>query len=68
MGIAPLQPHGSWYRRFWYADRSPLDTLLDRALIFAVTVMALLASVTLLIRQDVDARAGTRATLIQATR
>jgi hypothetical protein len=41
MAIAPLQPHRSWYRHFWYAERSPRDTLLDRALIFAVVALLL---------------------------
>jgi hypothetical protein len=48
--LPPMQPHASWYRRYWYAQRSPLDTLLDRVLIFAMTVLALLAGMTLLNR------------------
>jgi hypothetical protein len=43
MPIAPQQPHPSWYRHFWYAERSPRDTLLDRALIFAIVALGLLA-------------------------
>lgn len=44
MAIAPQQPHPSWYRQFWYAERSPRDTLVDRALIFAIVALGLLAS------------------------
>ena len=68
MAIAPLQPHKSWYRRFWYADRSPLETLVDRALIFAVIVLTLLAGATLLDRHDTNARVATRPAFIEATR
>ncbi|MGA3401686.1 MAG: hypothetical protein ABSC95_20940 [Acetobacteraceae bacterium] len=46
--LPPLQPPASWYRRYWYARRSPVDTLVDRVLICAVAVLALLAGVTLL--------------------
>jgi hypothetical protein len=46
--MAPLQPHPSWYRRYWYARRSPLEGLPDRALIFAIVVLSLLAGATLL--------------------
>lgn len=46
--LPPMQPHASWYRRYWYAERSPLDTLVDRVLIFAIAVLALLACITLL--------------------
>ena len=52
MAIAPLQPHSSWYRRFWYADRSPLDALVDRVLTFAIIALALLAGATLLLGRD----------------
>jgi hypothetical protein len=68
MAIAPLQPHSSWYRRFWYADRSPLDTLADRALIFAIVALALLSGATLLVRHDGDPRAGNRATFTETAR
>jgi hypothetical protein len=43
MAIAPQQPHPSWYRQFWYAERSPRDTLTDRALIFAIVALGLVA-------------------------
>jgi hypothetical protein len=43
MTIAPRQPHPSWYRHFWFAERSPRDSLIDRALIFAVVALALMA-------------------------
>jgi hypothetical protein len=46
--MRPLQPPPSWYRRFWYAEQSPLDRLVDRVLIFAIAVLALLAGITLL--------------------
>jgi hypothetical protein len=55
MAIAPLQPHSSWYRRYWYAKRSPLDTLVDRALIFGIIVLMLLAGTTRLPHQNGDA-------------
>lgn len=41
MAIAPLRPHKSWYRHFWYAKRSPRDTLTDRALLFAIVALSL---------------------------
>jgi hypothetical protein len=40
MAIAPLQPHRSWYRHFWYAERSPRDTLVDRSLLFAIVALS----------------------------
>jgi len=43
MAIAPLQPHRSWYRHFWYAERSPRDTLVDRSLLFAIAALSLIA-------------------------
>jgi hypothetical protein len=43
MPIAPLQPHKSWYGNFWYAERSPRDTLADRSLLFAIVVLSLVA-------------------------
>jgi hypothetical protein len=46
--LPPMQPHASWYRRYWYAKRSPVDALLDRVLIFAIAILALLAGITLL--------------------
>jgi hypothetical protein len=50
MAIAPLQPHESWYRQFWYAERSPRDTLTDRTLIFAIVALTLIAGGMLLVR------------------
>jgi hypothetical protein len=50
MAIAPLQPHRSWYRHFWYAERSPRDTLADRSLIFGIVALGLLAGGMLLVR------------------
>jgi hypothetical protein len=68
MAIAPHKPHPSWYRRFWYADRSPLDTLVDRALTFAIVVLALLAGATWLDRHDGERRAATGLTVTEAPR
>jgi hypothetical protein len=50
MAIAPLQPHKSWYRHFWYAERSPRDTLADRTLLFAIVALSLIAGGMLLVR------------------
>jgi hypothetical protein len=44
MLIAPQQPHRSWYNHFWYAERSPRDTLTDRALLFGVVALGLLVA------------------------
>jgi quinol-cytochrome oxidoreductase complex cytochrome b subunit len=46
--MRPLQPHPSWYRRFWYAEHRPLDRLVDRVLLFAIAVLALLAGIPFL--------------------
>jgi hypothetical protein len=46
--MRPLQPPPFWYRRFWYAEQSPLDRLVDRVLIFAIAILALLAGITFL--------------------
>jgi hypothetical protein len=46
--MRPLQPPPSWYRRFWYAEHSPLDRLADRVLMFAIAVLAMLAGITFL--------------------
>jgi len=50
MAIAPLQPHRSWYRHFWYAERSPRDTLTDRSLLFAIVALSLVVGGMLLAR------------------
>ncbi len=50
MAIAPLQPHESWYRRYWYTSHSPRDTLLDRTLLFAIVALALIAGGMLVVR------------------
>ncbi len=52
MAIAPLQPHESWYQHFWYARRSPRDTLADRALLFAIVALSLIVGATYLIRHN----------------
>jgi len=46
--MRPQQPHPSWYRRFWYAEHSPLDRLVDRVLLFVIAMLALLAGSTFL--------------------
>jgi hypothetical protein len=68
MAIAPLQPHSSWYGRFWYAKRSPLDTLVNRILIFGIIVLVLLAGTTQLTRHDGDASLVIRTTITEAAR
>jgi hypothetical protein len=50
MAIAPRQPHKSWYRLFWYSERSPHDTLVDRTLIFAIVALTLVAGGMMLVR------------------
>jgi hypothetical protein len=52
MAIALRQPHKSWYRQFWYAERSPRDTLLDRTLIFAIVALSLVAAGLVWIPRD----------------
>ena len=56
MAIAPLQPHKSWYRHFWYAQRSPRNTLADRALLFAIASLSLIVGGIYLIRYNVTSR------------
>ena len=68
MAIAPLQPHSSWYGRFWYAKRSPLDTLVNRILIFGIIVMVLLAGTTRLTRHDGAATSASRMAITEAAR
>jgi len=65
MAIAPLQPHSSWYRHFWYAERSPRDTLTDRTLIFAIVALGLVVGGTLLVRHHAGPHA---VALIEAER
>jgi hypothetical protein len=57
MPIAPRRPHKSWYRHFWYAERSPRDTLADRTLIFAIVALTLLTGGMLLVRHGATPRA-----------
>ncbi len=59
MAIAPLQPHRSWYKHFWYNERSPLRTLADRVLIFAILALSLLAIGTRAQHHPPSARAMT---------
>ena len=68
MAIAPQQPHPSWYRHFWYAERSPRDTLTDRALMFAVVALALIAGGMLLVQHNAIAPSGLTSIATQAAR
>jgi hypothetical protein len=52
MAIAPLQPHKSWYRHFWYAERSPRDTLTDRTLLFGIVALSLVVGGVVLVRHS----------------
>jgi hypothetical protein len=56
MAIAPQQPHKSWYRDFWYAKRSPRDTLVDRALLFLIVALSLIVGGIYLIRHNTASR------------
>jgi hypothetical protein len=60
MAIAPLQPHKSWYRHFWYAQRSPRDTLVDRTLLFAIVALSLVVSGMLLVHHHTAAHVAGR--------
>jgi len=62
MKISPLQPHSSWYRRFWYNERSPLERLVDRVLIFVIIVLSLVAIGTTLDRQGAGPRHSSTST------
>jgi hypothetical protein len=68
MAIAPLQPHKSWYRHFWYAKRSPRDTLADRALLFAVVALSLIVGSIYLIRNNVGPRAPSQPSVAESAR
>ena len=68
MAIAPLQPHKSWYRHFWYAQRSPRDTLLDRTLIFAIIALSLVAAGLVWIPRDAARHTPTRTPATEAAR
>ena len=68
MAIAPQQPHPSWYRHFWYAERSPRDTLVDKALLFAVVALGLLACGMLVVERNAVPRAEPSLTSSRAAR
>jgi hypothetical protein len=68
MAIAPQQPHRSWYRNFWYAERSPRDTLTDRALLFGVVALGLLVAGMLLVHRNAIPYAEQAFTTAQASR
>jgi hypothetical protein len=66
MAIAPQQPHPSWYRQFWYAERSPRDTLTDRALVFALVALGLIAGGMSLVQHDAIAPPASASVGIEA--
>jgi hypothetical protein len=66
MAIAPLQPHRSWYRHFWYAERSPRDTLTDRTLWFAIVALSLVVGGILLVHHYAVPRAAGQFPVAQA--
>jgi hypothetical protein len=68
MAIAPLQPHRSWYRHFWYAERSPRDTLTDRTLLFAIVALSLVVGGILLVHHYAGPRAAGQFPVAQAAR
>jgi len=68
MSIAPQQPHRSWYRHFWYAERSPRDTLTDRALLFGIVALGLLVAGMLLVHHNAIPRSERDFTTAQAAR
>ena len=58
MAIALRQPQRSWYRHFWYAERSPRDTLVDRTLLFAIVALSLVVGGMQLVRHSAMSRAA----------
>jgi hypothetical protein len=68
MAIGPLRPHASWYRRFWYEERSPLETLVDRVLIFGILILLVLAGATRHAQHDAAPKAPGGVTLSGAGR
>jgi hypothetical protein len=66
--MAPLQPHASWYHHFWYAKRSPRDTLTDRTLIFALVALTLLAGGMQLVRHNAVPRTAVQFPAAEVTR
>jgi hypothetical protein len=68
MAIALRQPHKSWYRHFWYAQRSPSDTLADRALLFAIVALSLVVGGIYLVHHSATPRAAAPLPAVEATR
>jgi hypothetical protein len=68
MAIAPLQPHKSWYRHFWYAKRSPRDTLADRTLLFAIVALSLIVGGIFLVRDNAGPRAAAPIPVVEIAR
>jgi hypothetical protein len=68
MAIAPQQPHRSWYRHFWYAERSPRDTLTDRSLLFAIVALSLVLGGMLLVKHHGVQRGESPAGMVAAAR
>jgi hypothetical protein len=68
MAIAPQRPHKSWYRHFWYAKRSPRDTLADRVLIFAIVALSLVVGGIYLVRYNAAQHAAAPLPTAEAAR
>ena len=66
--MAPLQPHASWYRNFWYAERSPRDALIDRTLVFAIVALSLLGGGMHLVRHHAVPRGAAQFPSVDAAR
>ena len=68
MEIAVRQPHRWWYRQFWYAEHSPRDTLVDRALFFAIVALSLVVGSMLLVRHYAVPHATGKSPVAEASR
>jgi hypothetical protein len=68
MAIAMQRPHKSWYRHFWYAERSPRDTLADRVLIFAIVALSLVVGGIYLVRHNTTQHAASPLPTAEAAR
>lgn len=68
MRPGPLSPPASWYQRYWFNERSPIDALIDRLLLTAIVALTLLAGGTMLVRHNDGSRHITTATDSQTGR
>jgi hypothetical protein len=68
MAIAVRQPHRSWYRQFWYAERSPHDALTDRTLLFAIVTLSLVVGGMQLVRHSAAPNATGRSPVAETAR